>query len=116
MPSLRIEKLSNAFIPNATPSELVSGQGLKAVNRFSRKYGGLWVGGKVTADDERLSFVPNRVNVAFHTGLQEIHIPIVNIRSVRREFGWFTGIVVVTHAHGEFRFRCLGAKTRSSAL
>jgi hypothetical protein len=116
MPTLRIEKLSNAFIPNATPSELVSGQALKAANRFNGKYGGLWGGGKITADNQHLSFVPNGMNVAFHVGLQEVNIPFASIRSVKHTFGWVTGIVVITHAHGEFRFRCFGAKKIASTL
>lgn len=116
MQTLHIEKLSNAFIPNAAPSELVQGQALKTANRFSKKHGGLWVGGRITADNQRLSFVPNGMNTAFHTGLQEVHIPMVSIRSVKRVFGWVTGIVVVTHASGEFRFRCFGAKTVASTL
>jgi hypothetical protein len=116
MQTLRINKICNAFVRNATPSEIVMGQALKAVNRFSRKHGGCWVGGTVTATPDGLSFVPNGINVAFHTGLEEIHIPLPDIRSVRRKFGWVTGIVVVEHRHGEFRFRCLGAKQVAATL
>jgi hypothetical protein len=114
--SLNIEKLCNAFYPNAMPSELVGSQALKAVNRFSKKHGGLWVGGKVIATPDELSFAPNDMNVAFHVGLEEVHIPLSHIRSVRREFGWVTGMVVVEHRHGEFRFRCFGAKQVAAAL
>jgi len=39
-----------------------------------------------------------------------MRIPFAQIRSVTREFGWVTGIVVIRHGHGEFRFRCFGAK------
>jgi len=109
-PFLRIEKFANAFVPNAVPSELVIGEALNAVERFGKKHGGLWVGGKVTVTPDGLSFVPNSLNVAFHVGLEEIRIPLLSIRSVRREFGWVTGIVVVEHSSGEFRFRCFGAK------
>jgi hypothetical protein len=70
MQTLCIKKTCNAFIYNAAPSEIVFGQALKAVNRFSRKHGGLWVGGTVTATQDGLSFVPNGINIAFHIGLE----------------------------------------------
>ena len=41
MSPLNIEKLVNAFIPNAIPSALVGGAALNAVNRFEKKHGGL---------------------------------------------------------------------------
>ena len=39
-----------------------------------------------------------------------MNIPAASVKSVRREFGALTGVVVVEHAHGEFRFRCIGAR------
>jgi hypothetical protein len=39
-----------------------------------------------------------------------VTIPTQAIRNVRREFGFLTGIVVIEHDAGEFRFRCFGAK------
>jgi hypothetical protein len=107
---MRIRKLANALIPNATPSELVTGAALTAVERFGKRYGGLWVGGTIDISDDGVSFTPNDLNVAFHIGLETVRIPLADIRSIRREFGWVTGIVVVEHAHGEFRFRCFGAR------
>ena len=116
MSPLNIEKIVNAFVPNAIPSALVGGAALNAVNRFEKKHGGLWVGGKVTATPDGLRFAPNPMNMAFHVGLEGTHIPLSNIRAVTREFGWVTGIVVVNHAEGEFRFRCFGAKQVAAAL
>jgi hypothetical protein len=110
MPPLHIEKFANAFIPLAVPSARVAGPARGAVNHYGEKHGGLWVGGKVVVTSEALNFVPNRMNVALHQGLEPISIPFGSIRSARREFGWVTGIVAVEHAHGAFRFRCFGAK------
>jgi len=110
MPPLHIEKFANAFIPLAVPSAHVAGAARGAVNRYGEKHGGLWVGGKVVVTSEALDFVPNRMNVALHQGLEPISIPFSSIRSARREFGWVTGIVAVEHSHGAFRFRCFGAK------
>jgi len=122
MQTFRIRKLVNAFIPNAVPSELLEllpGAVLWAVNRFSTKHGGLWVGGSVEISHDGVLFKPNALNEAFHEGLESVHIPMTQVLSVAREFGWITGIVVVAHQLGEFRFRCFGAKKiaqRVSAL
>jgi len=116
MSTLNLQKFANAFVPFAAPSALVGGAAKGAVEHYGRKHGGLWVGGKVTATSEGLLFEPNKMNVALHRGLQSTHIPLASIRSVVREFGWLTGIVVVHHEHGEFRFRCFGAKQVAATL
>lgn len=114
MRTFRIRKLVNAFVPNAVPSELVFGSALWAVMRYGKKHGGLWVGGAVELTHEGVSFKPNRMNDAVHRGPSSVVIPIPSIRSVRREFGWLTGVVVIEHENGEFRFRCFGAKEVAS--
>lgn len=116
MTALDIRKLANAFIPAATPSDRLPSAALTAVTRFKRKHGGLWVGGTVAATDRGVSFEPNGLNRAFHEDLETISVRAEDIRAVRHEFGWFTGVVVVTHAGGEFRFRCYGAKKLAAAL
>ena len=73
-----IRKLANAFISDATPSDLLPALALSAIDRF-----------KILAND---------------------------IRAVRHEFGWVTGIVVVEHIRGEFRFRCYGAKQLAATM
>lgn len=116
MQHFRIRKLVNAFIPNAAPSLALPGPALRATDRFSRKWGGLWVGGSVDISPEEISFTPNGLNRAFHIGLEPIRVASQNIRSVKHEFGWFTGIVVVSHTAGELRFRCYGAKRLVATL
>jgi len=116
MEPLNIRKLANAFIPTAVPSEVLPSVALSAVQRFKRKHGGLWVGGTVLATRDGVSFAPNGLNRAVHEDLEAIDVPARDIKSVRHEFGWFTGIVVVTHVGGEFRFRCYGAKRLAAAL
>ena len=111
-----IRRLANAFIPDATPSEALPAHALSAIDRFQRKYGGLWVGGTVSVSPSGVAFAPNGFNQAVHEGLQPIHVPAEDIRAVRYEFGWFTGIVVVEHVHGAFRFRCYGAKQLAAAM
>ena len=116
MTALRIEKFANAFVPDAVPSAALGGAALRATDRFSARQGGLWVGGKVTASSEGLRFVPNGLNKVLHVGLESMWIPLADIHSVAREFGVLTGIVVVHHARGEFRFRCFGARRVAAEL
>jgi hypothetical protein len=116
MEPLNIRKLANAFIPYATPSDALPSAALSAAQRFKRKHGGLWVGGTVLATSGGVSFAPNGLNRALHEDLEAIDVPAGDIKTVRHEFGWFTGIVVVTHASGEFRFRCYGAKKLAATL
>jgi hypothetical protein len=116
MSTLNIRKLANAFIPNATPSDVVPAAALSAIDRFKRRHGGLWVGGTVSVSQCGISFAPNRLNQAFHEVLEPINVLANDIRAVKHEFGWFTGIVVVEHAHGEFRFRCYGAKQLAATM
>jgi hypothetical protein len=106
---LLIDKLCNALFADAAPSGPVSGAVQRSIRRAQKRYGGLWVGGRVTASSDALTFTPNSINAALHAELAAVHIPMPTVRAVRREFGWLTGIVVVEHARGEFRFRCFGA-------
>ena len=97
-------------MPRATPSDDVPFLALSAIERFKRKKGGLWVGGTVSVSEGGVSFSPNGLNRILHADLEPINVAAEDIRAVRHQFGWFTGIVVVDHTHGEFRFRCFGAK------
>lgn len=63
-----------------------------------------------------VSFVPNRLNRLVQNDPETVNVPGRDIREVRREFGWVTGIVVVRHVRGEFRFRCYGAKQLAATL
>jgi hypothetical protein len=91
---LNIRKIVNAFVPSATPASAVPAVALSAIDRFKRKRGGLWVGGTVSVSQAGLSFSPNGLNRAVHEELEPINVAANNIRAVRYQFGWITGIVV----------------------
>jgi hypothetical protein len=116
MPTLSIRKLANALIPDATPSAWVPGVARTAVERLRNGPRGLWVGGRIDLSHDGVSFTPNRLNQAFHVALEVVRIPFADIRSARREFGWVTGIVVIEHKGGEFRFRCYGASRVAACI
>ncbi len=105
----RIRKFANKFNAQIKTSELVSGSALDAVERYRKKHGGIWVGGVVELTHEGVFFSANALNRILHSGSVKKQVSISKIRSVRREFGWLTGIVVIEYDGGEFRFRCFGA-------
>lgn len=106
MQFFHIQKLGYAFILGAAPSNLVTGAQLRRNTRMAKRHGGLWVGGSIELSPAGVSFKPHAIEEPLHVGLQPINILASNIRSVKRQFGWLTGKVVVTRLDGEFRFLC----------
>ncbi|MDM5182136.1 hypothetical protein PO883_33740 [Massilia sp. DJPM01] len=111
MKTFNLSKLGYAFVPNAIPSTLMSGAAFARASRMAKRHGGLLVGGSIELSLAGVSFKPHAHAEPLHVGLRPINILTANIRSVRREFGWLTGKVVIAHRDGEFRFYCFGAKT-----
>jgi hypothetical protein len=114
--TLGIRKPANAFIPDATPATVLPVAARSVIHRFTRTHGGVWVGGTLVVSNSGVSFLPNRLNRLVHNALGPVNVPAEDIREVRREFGWVTGIVVVRHVRGECRFRCHGAKQLAAAI
>src|SRR6185503_1603892 len=105
------KKLCNAFITDAVVNRRIGGAAARNVEAMGAVIGGLWVGGIVTVSADALDWVPNIMNKAVHDDLPPVLIPLREVRSVRREFGILTGIVVVElDDGGEFRFRCFSAR------
>ena len=111
MKTFTLSKLGYAFVPNAMPSALTSGAALARAKRMAKRHGGLLVGGSIELSPAGVSFTPHAREEPQHVGLRPVNILAANIRSVRREFGWLTGTVVICHLGGEFRFRCFGARS-----
>lgn len=111
MNPFRITKLANAFFPSgqlrAKAPPLLAIPGIKLTEKG---FGGLWVGGTVEISHHGVEFRANAMNRALHSGVTSVTIANQAIRSMRRQFGFITGIVVIDHDAGEFRFRCYGAK------
>lgn len=111
MKAFNLSKLGYAFALNALPSALNSGAAFIRANRVAKRHGGLLVGGSIELSPAGVSFRPRASAEPQHVGLRHVNILAANIRSVRREFGWLTGTVVISHLGGEFRFRCFGARS-----
>jgi hypothetical protein len=108
-------KLANALIadaqPTATAKMFAGGASRLIFEGFRWKFGGLWVGGKVTLTEEELIFSPNALNRAVHVGVSSRTIPLADVVRATDRFGWFTRIIDVVLSDGSvFTFRCYGAK------
>ncbi|GLR12160.1 hypothetical protein GCM10007907_09500 [Chitinimonas prasina] len=120
--TLHIRKFANAFStstkikPSFSEVPAVGDFAIDAVERYKIKHGGAWVGGSVEITGNGICFTENAMNRAINPHPLTVHIAMLDILSVHREFGWVTGIIVVYHREGEFRFRCFGAKTVAKRL
>ena len=102
-------KVANALIQDAaSPLEDSAGIGT-AIRRSRDRYGGLWVGGRITLTPAELGFSPNAVNRLVHAGDPSFTIPLSAVSRVDVEPGFFTKIIAVTWTGGVTRFRCYGA-------
>ena len=80
----RSKKLCNAFITDAVVNRRLGGAAVRNVEAIGSLMGGLWVGGTVTVSADALDWVPNIMNKAVHDNLQPVHIPLREVRAVRR--------------------------------
>jgi hypothetical protein len=106
-------KVANALVADATPN--VGSGGLRShlqnwmLSRFAKRYGGLWVGGRLTLTGRTLEFHPNAVNRAMNRGTLDFVIELRDITAVEVEPGVFTKIIAVQVGERCFRARCYGA-------
>jgi hypothetical protein len=91
MHGLLIDKMCNALLPDAAPSGLCSGAASATAGHMHERLSGLWVGGRVQASSDAITFTPNGMNAALHSGLQPVRIPLATVSAARRDFGWPTG-------------------------
>ena len=115
--SFHIRKFANVFSPSSKLAPgtaalpLVGGAASTAVEAYRRRNGGIWIGGVVELNSDGIFFQANALNKALHSGSAAKRVSMKNVRGVRWEFGFLTGIVVVIHDKGELRFRCFGARS-----
>ncbi|OLS61768.1 hypothetical protein [Pseudomonas putida] len=109
MQPLRIRKFANGYLYSASTFG-------GPVNGIVPMGTAQWVGGTLEVTEDLLWFGANMINRVAVGDVSEVHIPTADIVSVEYRFGWFTGIVVVRHVHGEFTLRCYGAKNLVATL
>ena len=115
------KKVCNALIENANPnfnfylisfvtSGVVGAIGMGAImGSFKKMMGGLWVGGTTYLTKEKIIFTPNKLNKMLQSNIDHLEIPLLDIVSIKKEFGVVTGIVRLETENGILKLRCYGA-------
>jgi hypothetical protein len=85
-------------------------------DQYRKKYGGLWVGGDLNVFSDRITFSANAINRAIQTGDLTREIMLNTVTKVACRFGWFTGIIDVSHGGDCFTFRCYGSKALTATI
>lgn len=86
------------------------------LERYRRRWGGLWVGGRVTLSTARVAFSPNAMNRAVLSGAIDVDIPLVEIVQVEVLPGVVTKIVAIRTMGGVLKVRCYGAPSLAKAI
>jgi hypothetical protein len=103
-------KPANALIPDATPTRYADLPVAVTLATYRMRFGGLWVGGRVTLTTSALVFAANRLNREVQSGTLDLRIPLADISDVAVRWGFVTKIIVVTVPGGAAKFRCFGAQ------
>lgn len=86
------------------------------LEQYRRRYGGLWVGGRVTLTSKSIAFSPNALNRATHAGTLDVDIPLALIVRVDLLPGVVTKIVAIHTVGGLLKVRCYGASNLAHAI
>ncbi|WP_143773392.1 hypothetical protein [Skermania sp. ID1734] len=84
-------------------------EGAPGLTWARKRYGGLWVGGRVTLTSRELTFTPNAANKLLHQGDPSFAVSLADIRRVDVEPAFFTDIIAIEWTGGLQRIRCYGA-------
>jgi hypothetical protein len=102
-------RMANALIANVdvgVPTTSVAGQ---VLGRYRQRYGGLWVGGRLTVTTTDVQFHANALNRSIQSGQLDIIVDLRSIESVELLPGVLTKIVAIRTGDGVIKVRCFGA-------
>lgn len=108
--------------PNPTAEAVLSGVGgvsssTEAVlDAFRARYGGLWVGGTLSADDWTVQLRANALNQALQSGTLDIVIPLVEITDIVVLPGLVTKVLAIDVGYRRVKARCYGARETADEL
>ncbi|MEV0670091.1 hypothetical protein [Mycobacterium sp. NPDC050441] len=108
-------KAANALIEDAEANALgrlaaqASSGTTHWIDRSRQRYGGLWVGGRLTLTTTTVEFHPNAANRSIQSGSLDVVVPLRYVESVELMPGLVTKIVVVRTPERVLSARCFGA-------
>jgi hypothetical protein len=104
-----ISRVANALIANVDVTAPTTSVNRRVLDRYRRRYGGLWVGGRLTVTNTDVQFHANALNRSIQAGQLEIIIDLRSIESVELLPGVLTKIVAIRTGDRMNKFRCFGA-------
>ncbi|WKG06205.1 hypothetical protein [Mycolicibacterium sp. HK-90] len=108
-------KTANALIEDAEVNALgrlaaqTSSGSTRWIDRSRQRYGGLWVGGRLTLTTTTVEFHPNTANRSLQNGSLDVVLALRHVESVELMPGLVTKIVVVRTPDRVLSARCFGA-------
>lgn len=112
-PRVLASKVANALVEAAVlqPGLKTATLGVTwaVLEGFRSRFGGLWVGGRVTLTDQSLAFAPNALNRAVQKGIGPIDIPLHLIDGVAVLPGILTKIIAISATGRTVKVRCYKA-------
>lgn len=104
-----ISRVANALIVDADVTAAVTSVNRQVLDRYRRRYGGLWVGGRLTVTDTDVAFHANALNRSIQSGQLDIVVDLRSIESVELLPGVLTKIIAIHTADRVTKVRCFGA-------
>lgn len=104
-----ISRVANALIVDVDVTAAVTSVNRRVLDRYRRRYGGLWVGGRLTVTDTDVAFHANALNRSIQSGQLDIVIDLRSIESVELLPGVLTKIIAIHTADRVTKVRCFGA-------
>lgn len=104
-----ISRVANALIADVDVTAAVTSVNRRVLDRHRRRYGGLWVGGRLTVTDTNVAFHANALNRSIQSGQLDIVVDLRSIESVEVLPGVLTKIIAIHTADRVTKVRCFGA-------
>lgn len=104
-----ISRVANALIVDVDVTAPTTSVNRRVLDRYRRRHGGLWVGGRLTVTNIDVQFHANALNRSIQSGQLDVTIDLRSIESVELLPGVLTKIIAIRAGDRVTKFRCFGA-------
>ncbi|OBJ23448.1 hypothetical protein [Mycobacterium sp. 1245801.1] len=104
-----ISRVANALIADVDVTVPTTSINRRVLDRYRRRHGGLWVGGRLTVTETDVQFHANALNRSIQSGQLDIVVDLGSVEAVELLPGVLTKIVAIHTGDRVTKFRCFGA-------
>ncbi|WP_156765546.1 hypothetical protein [Mycobacterium sp. 1245499.0] len=101
--------MANALIADVDVTVPTTSINRRVLDRYRRRHGGLWVGGRLTVTETDVQFHANALNRAIQSGQLDIVVDLGSVEAVELLPGVLTKIVAIHTGDRATKIRCFGA-------